>query len=252
MSLPAPNNNQQQPPQSGVNDAMKGAHENVDSAKKSLGDATNSIKDLVSGKANAVDTALAVKGAFDAVSGLTGQISASVMMPVMKALSAFKGQAILPCGKQMDPVLGIDVHMVTIPPSPAPVPLPHPYIGMLFNPKDWISCLINTFKQDVLNAVPEAKEGDKGIGASLENNKAAIAGIAMGLMGMSATIKFGGAIPRAVTGTATKSVPHIPMGAGFHPAFVATVAKNVGKAFLGSLFVSADGDPMVGCFHFKL
>ncbi len=234
---------------SGAKEAWSGTKADAHATKESLSKASDALKDLVAGKANIVDAAMAAKGAFDSVKGLSGKISASVMMPVMKALGAFKGQAILPAGKQMDPVMGVDVHMVVIPPSPAPVPMPHPYIGILFNTKDWVSCLINTFKKDILDAVPEPKEGEKGIGASLANNKDAIAGIAMGLAGMSASVKFGGIVPRAVTGTKVKVVPHIPMGAGFHPGFAASVAKNHGKAFLGSLFVSADGDPMVGSFH---
>lgn len=36
--------------------------------------------------------------------------------------------------KHLDPVLGIDIHMVIVPPSPAPVPLPHPFIGTVFDP----------------------------------------------------------------------------------------------------------------------
>lgn len=229
--------------------AIQGAGENVHEAKEAVSKATASISNLLSGKGNMVDTALAVKGAVDNVAGLTGRLSATAMMPVMKALSAFKGQAVLPAGKQMDPVLGIDVHMVLIPPSPAPIPMPHPYIGILFNPKDWVSCLINTFKKDILDAVPAPAEGATGSVAAIASNKDAIASIAMGLAGMSASVKFGGFVPRAVTGTKVKNIPHIPMGAGFHPGFVAAVAKNHGKAFLGSLFVAADGDPMVGSFH---
>ncbi len=35
--------------------------------------------------------------------------------------------------KFFDPVLGIDLHLVVVPPSPAPVPLPHPFIGIVFD-----------------------------------------------------------------------------------------------------------------------
>lgn len=250
MSEPKPaGGSEPNEPYSASKHAIQGAGENVHEAKDSVNKAAASISNLVSGKGNMVDAAVAIKGAVDNVTGLTNRLSATAMMPVMKALSAFKGQAILPAGKQMDPVMGIDVHMVTIPPSPAPVPMPHPYIGILFNPKDWVSCLINTFKKDALDALPAPAEGDTSNMASIAKNKDAIAGIAMGLAGMSASVKFGGFVPRAVTGTKVKNIPHIPMGAGFHPAFAAAVAKNHGKAFLGSLFVAADGDPMVGSFH---
>lgn len=236
-------------PQSAAGEAIAGASTNVHDTGESLTKAKDTLRDFKDGKANAVDVAMAVKGAFDSVKGLTGKISESLMMPVMKALGPFKGQAILPAVKQMDPVMGVDVHMVTIPPSPAPVPMPHPYIGILFNPKDFVSCAINTFKKDLLDTLPPPAEDDKSMMASVAKNKEAIAGIAMGLAGLSASVKFGDFIPRAVTGTPTKNIPHIPMGAGFHPAFAASVAKNHGKAFLGSLFVAADGDPMCGSFH---
>ncbi|MEO7308607.1 MAG: hypothetical protein ABIR78_14145, partial [Ferruginibacter sp.] len=247
--VPASGSGTNPAPQSAAGEAISNAASNVHDTKESLTKAKDTLKDLVNGKANAVDAAMAVKGAFDSVKGLTGKISESLMMPVMIALGPFKGQAILPAVKQMDPVMGVDVHMVTIPPSPVPVPLPHPYIGILFNPKDFVSCAINTFKKDLLDKLPEPAEGDTSKMASVVKNKDAIVSIVMGVAGLSATVKFGDFIPRAVTGTPTKNVPHIPMGAGFHPAFVASVAKNHGKAFLGSLFVAADGDPMCGSFH---
>ncbi|NTS43889.1 RHS domain-containing protein [Flavisolibacter sp. BT320] len=229
--------------------SIQGAGANVQEARDSVKQASAAISNLVSGEGNIVDAAMAVKGAFDNVKGLSGRLSATAAMPVMKALAAFKGQATMPAGKQMDPVMGIDVHMVTIPPAPAPVPMPHPFIAVLFNTKDWVSCLINTFKKESLDQLPEEKEGENSVSNSLAKNKAAIADIAMGLAGLSASVKFGGIVPRAITGTQCKTVPHIPMGAGFHPGFQASVKKNHGKAFLGSLFVVADGDPMVGSFH---
>ncbi len=222
---------------------------NVHGTGEALSKAKQAMSGFLSGDANIVDAAMAVKGAFDAVTQLSGQLSASLMMPVMKALGPFKGQAILPAARQMDPMMGIDVHMVTIPPSPAPVPMPHPYVGMLFNAKDWVSVMVNTFKKTALDALPPPAEDDKSVMASVAENKEAIASIAMGLANLGASVKFGDAIPRAITGTPVKSVPHIPMGAGFHPAFQAAVEKNNGKAFLGSLFVLADGDPMMGSFH---
>ena len=75
------------------------------------------------------------------------------------------------------------------------------------------------FKKDLLDKIPEPAKDDKSKMASVAKNKDAIVSIVMGLAGLSATVKFGDFIPRAVTGTPTKNVPHIPMGAGFHPAF---------------------------------
>jgi RHS repeat-associated protein len=37
-------------------------------------------------------------------------------------------------GKWFDPCIGIDIHLVIVPPSPSPVPLPHPFIGLVFDP----------------------------------------------------------------------------------------------------------------------
>ena len=47
--------------------------------------------------------------------------------PVLGAMG-MKGMACLPISKQLDPVSGVDIHLVTIPPSPV-VPMPHPYVG---------------------------------------------------------------------------------------------------------------------------
>jgi hypothetical protein len=40
--------------------------------------------------------------------------------------------------KHLNVVIGIDVHLVTIPPSPAPVPMPHPFIGIIMDPFDYL------------------------------------------------------------------------------------------------------------------
>lgn len=43
-----------------------------------------------------------------------------------------------PASKHTNIAMGIDIHFVTIPPSPAPIPIPHPFIGMIFDPMDYI------------------------------------------------------------------------------------------------------------------
>lgn len=35
--------------------------------------------------------------------------------------------------KHLDPVAGIDIHMVMVPPSPVPVPMPHPHVGFILD-----------------------------------------------------------------------------------------------------------------------
>lgn len=66
--------------------------------------------------------------------------------------------------KHLNLVMGVDIHMVTIPPSPAPVPLPHPFIGMVFDVFDYLPILgsmvhVNYMKRS--NAATEAKLGSE-------------------------------------------------------------------------------------------
>jgi len=40
---------------------------------------------------------------------------------------------LFPATKMTDTVIGLDFHMVFIPPSPVPIPMvPHPYFGLFF------------------------------------------------------------------------------------------------------------------------
>ncbi|MFT4435084.1 RHS repeat-associated core domain-containing protein [Caballeronia sp. 15715] len=39
----------------------------------------------------------------------------------------------VPAAKHFDPVAGIDIHMVIVPPSPVPVPIPHPHVGFILD-----------------------------------------------------------------------------------------------------------------------
>ncbi|WP_347141202.1 hypothetical protein, partial [Phocaeicola dorei] len=79
----------------------------------------------VSPSVNALDTG--VKAA-TAIGGLADGLSEAAMLPVLGAMG-MKGMACLPISKQLDPVIGVDIHLVTIPPSPV-VPMPHPYVGV--------------------------------------------------------------------------------------------------------------------------
>ncbi|WP_159290945.1 DUF6531 domain-containing protein, partial [Tenacibaculum maritimum] len=173
----------------------------------------------------------------------------SALLPVLGALG-MQGLACLPISKQLDPVMGIDIHFVTIPPSPAPIPMPHPYIGMLFRAKDFASAAIASVipAPPTPPAVENPHAPNEQEQQALNTNKAAnlghmAASMVIGMLG--ATVKIGGYQPRAVAGTPTKSIPHFPMGTGFHPAFT-MVDKNIGHAFMGSLFTLADQDPISG------
>ena len=66
--------------------------------------------------------------------------------------------------KHLNIAIGIDIHMVTIPPSPAPVPLPHPFVGTVMDPFDYLPLLgtmvhVNTQKRS--NAGTTAVLGTK-------------------------------------------------------------------------------------------
>ena len=239
--------------------ALQGAEENLLQNSEAVVGAVNALKGLADGSVSPIEAALDIKAAIDAVQGLSGQLSESLMMPLMTHLAAFKGEAFLPVAKQLDPVMGIDVHFVTVPPG-TPVPLPHPYISVLFRAKDWVSCMVNMVKAEVMSAVQEAQpnanepqtEAEEAAQAKTDkliNQADGLVSTALGMAGLSATVLIGGVLPRAITGTTSRVIPHIPMGAGFHPSFDVPVAKNNGTVYLGSLFVTADGDPMAGMMH---
>ncbi len=94
----------------------------------------------VSPSVNALDTG--VKAAA-AIGGLADGPSEAAMLPVLGAMG-MKGMACLPISKQLDPVIGVDIHLVTIPPSPV-VPMPHPYVGVLLRPQDFIAAAVSSF-----------------------------------------------------------------------------------------------------------
>jgi rhs family protein (fragment) len=239
--------------------AFQGAEENLLQSSEAVVGAVNALKGLADGSVSPIEAALDIKTAIDVVQGLSRQLSESLIMPLMTHLAAFKGEAFLPVAKQLDPVMGIDVHFVTVPPG-TPVPLPHPYISVLFRTKDWVSCMVNMVKAEVMSAVQEAQpnanepqtEAEEAAQAKTDkliNQADGLVSTALGMAGLSATVLIGGVLPRAITGTTSRVIPHIPMGAGFHPSFDVPIAKNNGTVYLGSLFVTADGDPMAGMMH---
>jgi RHS repeat-associated protein len=112
--------------------------------------------------------------------------------------------------KFFDPVLGIDIHLVIVPPSPAPVPLPHPFIGIVFDP---IGLLIGA-----------------AIGA---------------IFGGGGPVLVNG-LPVGNTGTECIAIPHFPMppGVSFHPM---DVPDNEGTIITGAKTVTMGG-PSEGRF----
>ena len=188
----------------------------------------------VSPSVNALDTG--VKAAA-AIGGLADGLSEAAMLPVLGAMG-MKGMACLPISKQLDPVIGMDIHLVTIPPSPV-VPMPHPYVGVLLRPQDFIAAAVSSF----IPPPPTAEQTGDADSAKLAEVGHTVLTMAVGMLG--ATVKIGGFIPRAVASTPTRSIPHIPMGAGW-AAPSAAIPKNNGHAFMGSLTVLADGMPFSG------
>ena len=188
----------------------------------------------VSPSVNALDTGVRAAAA---IGGLADGLSEAAMLPVLGAMG-MKGMACLPISKQLDPVIGVDIHLVTIPPSPV-VPMPHPYVGVLLRPQDFIAAAVSSF----IPPPPTAEQTGDADSVKLAEVGHTVLTMAVGMLG--ATVKIGGFIPRAVASTPTRSIPHIPMGAGW-AAPSAAIPKNNGHAFMGSLTVLADGMPFSG------
>ncbi|MEP7169556.1 MAG: DUF6531 domain-containing protein, partial [Bacteroidota bacterium] len=64
----------------------------------------------------------------------------------------------LPANNHLIPVIGIDIHMIII--LGAPVPIPHPFIGMIFDPMDWIPKIGATVN---VNFIPRGNSGTSGM-----------------------------------------------------------------------------------------
>lgn len=188
-----------------------------------------------------VGAASAAMGAYGQVMGFTNSLSEKALMPVFQALSFMQGIACLPASSHLDPVMGIDVHFVMIPPSPSPIPMPHPYIAMIMDPKDWISCAVMTVA--AMAAPVPTGDADADAAASLAFS---VGMMALGMAGLGATVKLGSFTPRTTSGTKNKTIPHFPMGASFAPV---PVLKNSGHAQFGSLFLNADSNPFTGLLH---
>ncbi len=202
------------------------AEQPAEQPKSTLGQA-------VSGASTALET-------YGKVMGFTGSLAEDALMPIFQLLSFMQGLACLPASSQMDPVMGVDVHMVVVPPSPA-VPLPHPYVAAVFDEKDFLSCSV----MSVAAMAAPTPTGDE------DADAAAALAFQVGMMalaqtGLSATIKLGGFTPRTTTGVTNKPIPHFPLGTGFTPE---PVKKDVGHVQFGSLFLNADGNPFTGAMH---
>lgn len=60
--------------------------------------------------------------------------------------------------KHFDPVMGVDIHIVTIPPA-GPVPIPHPHISSVLDPMDYVPIMGGTV---LIGGVPRGTAGTAG------------------------------------------------------------------------------------------
>ena len=61
--------------------------------------------------------------------------------------------------KHFDPIIGIDIHIILMPPAAAPTPLPNPFVGIVLDPLDYIPKIGATVK---INGLPRAQAGTMG------------------------------------------------------------------------------------------
>ncbi|AJK07701.1 RHS repeat-associated core domain protein [Yersinia pestis] len=188
----------------------------------------------------------------------------------------------MPAVKHFDPVIGLDVHTVIIPPSPAPIPIPHPHVGFVLDLRECVNgvksvvgSIVFSFAAeaaaDVMEDNPELLAAGMALvskaGSALEaaaNNPVVKTGLALKdakdqLSGLKAGIidTLGGNIgggggsnrPVKVNGTLRSTVGthtfHIP---GLHfplgTLFAPLIPSKDSESFMGSKTVMANGDPL--------
>lgn len=62
--------------------------------------------------------------------------------------------------KHFDVIVGLDVHIVQPPGTVPPVPIPHPFVGIVFDPFDYLPLIGSTVK---VNGLPRAQAGSAGL-----------------------------------------------------------------------------------------
>ena len=67
-----------------------------------------------------------------------------------------------PALKHLDLVFGVDVHVVQPPGPVPPLPIPHPYVGMLFDPADYLPVIGATV---FVQGLPRVQAGSAGMAA---------------------------------------------------------------------------------------
>ncbi|WP_277187848.1 RHS repeat-associated core domain-containing protein [Caballeronia sp. BR00000012568055] len=190
----------------------------------------------------------------------------------------------VPAVKHFDPVVGVDVHMVNIPPSPAPVPLPHPHVGFVLDLDEYsnaakaaIGAIESALKDAALEAVLENCElaqkamaagtalAGKAVAGAMQNPAVAAAlkakkladaarekydalknmlGAGAGSGGGGRPILVNGMM-RTTLGTHTYHVPGLHFPLGAgFGGPDAKIPSHDSEAFMGSKTVLANNDPM--------
>ena len=185
-----------------------------------LSNAESNAASGVSPGLNAVDTGLKVGMA---LLGVVEQGLESAYLPALAQLG-LKGMVCLPVSKQLDPVLGIDCH-VMLPGGP----LPNPYIGLLINPNDFIAVALASILQPPPAPPSDAQSGE-GDSSKLMELAHTVATMVISMIG--ATIKIASFIPRAVARTPTRNVFYFPIERSYvaSPRDVESTTKQVSSA----------------------
>jgi hypothetical protein len=78
------------------------------------------------------------------------------------------GRTLMLAVEHLDPIMGIDIHIVQPPGPVPPVPIPHPYIGVVLDVMDYIpdgacelergQCRFRSFERQILRARPDAQQ----------------------------------------------------------------------------------------------
>ncbi|MFD1801387.1 RHS repeat-associated core domain-containing protein [Mixta tenebrionis] len=182
--------------------------------------------------------------------------------------------------KHIDPVVGVDVHSVIIPPATAPVPVPHPHAGFVLDPREYLNAVKNMLGDMALDfigdRVTELAEANPELTAQVMNTASGVMEQAAGVMenvtsnplvatalalkekkdalmnALGANIGAGGGggiveingLMRTTAGTHTQHFPglHFPLGATFAPNDINP--SRDAESYMGSKTVLANNDPL--------
>ncbi len=141
--------------------------------------------------------------------------------------------------KQFDIVLGIDIHIVQLPPPAPPAPIPHPFIGIVFDPLSF--SFVSPPPAPPPAPPPSLAEKAEGMvkAALMSAFAPQFVQIGMGIMSGGAKVRVNG-LPHGNVGMSIKAMPpHIPLGI----KFIKPIGDN-GEIFMGSHSVASEDTPL--------